>query len=1285
MPHAQILAALRRLIGQRPPAESSDGRLLERFAATRDQEAFAELLRRHGPAVLGLCRRLLGQAADAEDAFQATFLVLARQAAAIRSRDSVAGWLFQVAYRTATRLRGRQARRGATPGAALEEVADRDPARADPAAAACRREAAALVDEELGRLPEKYRSALVLCYLEGQTHEEAARQLGLPLGTLKTRVNRGREALGERLRRRGVELGTGGVAALLGQQASAVVPAALARASTTAAVGFAAGAAGATSEAGQLAQEVLQAMIPTRARLAVVLLLVLALGGAGWALFRPGPGEPPKGVANIRPEDDKQAGPQLDPYGDPVHEGAVASLGTRNFRHDDFVMSVILTPDGKRLLGMGQDCVVRVWEFPSGKQLSVFNPLARGPGEKDPRRRGPPSPFYGRNSRPMVFPDSRTVASVGLTRQGGGEVLGTVSIWDLETGEVLWRLPGDPKRVWEFDLSPDGKTLAVRWPRSIEFWDLQKRQKLHSVAAHPSPTIVREGARPWVAFSPKGKALAECVLVTEAEDRFDEPPKPWQAVLRLLDVKTGRERRLITNPAGTWIGFDFSADDKWLAASLPDRVRLIDVETGKDVHEFKHDKLESVAARVTFSPDGKSLAVSLPGGVQLIDVEKLEVRVFEHETNKWLAWGPGVSFSQDSKWLAVDLPHPDSKFPGDTTLPRTLRLIDVQARTVVRQLKQDKEFPRRSFTQDGKQLVARSREGAALRFWDVATGEVVRTIGHSKVSPGDSPSTPIPDTGMAISPDGQFAALAGYRHRVRLLDLKAGTEPPDLDGHDWAPRAIRFSGDGREIITSNTRHYVWDAWTGKQKARLDLRGPYGLSHLLAGDGTFASRDAERGEIVLRDTPTGEERRRIKVEAFKGEISAFSPDGKTLAARSYPDGTLRLYDLAARKERLALAIPGKPGAGTNPHTLFSPDGRWVAASGVGKLWLWETATGRECRQIPLPPRAGGVWMAFSPDARVLALIPKVDAGAILLEVATGRPRRVYGSLRPGRGPDQAQAIPGSPPFPGQGPVNKDFELLMASGGSECYPAFSPDGRLLALRGDAPWTEALVWDVAKGTELARFGGKQGKLEAVAFSPEGRRLVTGHTDTTALVWDISRLGKAAPATKDLSPKALDQLWADLQGEDAEKAYDAILALASAPRQAVPLLRKHLRPAPPPDEQEVARLLAGLDAASFSERQKAGAALERLGWSVTPALRQALAKGPLETRKRIEELLGRIETRPLTPDELRAVRAAEALERIGTSEARQVLQTLAGGAAGAPATEDARAALRRLARRDR
>jgi RNA polymerase sigma factor (sigma-70 family) len=282
MAKAQLSGVLRHLDQLRETytvAEASDAELLARFADQHEEAAFAGLLRRHGPMVWAVSRRVLPAVQDAEDVFQAAFLLLARKAASIRKRESVGSWLHGVALHLALKAKTRGARRQAHE----KRAADMRDTR--PRSEAVRRDIQDALDRALQGLPERYRSALVLCYLQGKTHEEAARQLGCPLTTLRTRVARGRKLLRDQLTKNGLTLSAAGLAALLmASTAPAAVPAALVKAVLKAALPFAAGQAAATLCTAQVAGLVeggLQTMFFSKAKMAVVLLVLGLVVGAG--------------------------------------------------------------------------------------------------------------------------------------------------------------------------------------------------------------------------------------------------------------------------------------------------------------------------------------------------------------------------------------------------------------------------------------------------------------------------------------------------------------------------------------------------------------------------------------------------------------------------------------------------------------------------------------------------------------------------------------------------------------------------------------------------------------------------------------------------------------------------------------------------------------------------------------------------------------------------------------------------------------------------------------------
>jgi RNA polymerase sigma factor (sigma-70 family) len=281
VPPSRIIRHLRGAALRQAGGGPDDAHLLERFLGERDEAAFEALVRRHGSMVFGVCRRLLGRRHDAEDAFQATFLVLACKAATVRDHAAVGSWLFAVAYRTAGRARARAVRRLAKEReAAVTEAYTDNHGRDD---------VARLLDLELSRLPEKYRGPLLLCDLQGAPRKEAARQLGVPEGTLSSRLATGRAMLAKRLTRRGLALASGGVAALIAENvASACVPVPLIGSTVQAAARVAAGqavTAAASASVASLAKGVMNTMLMSKLKVPLGLVLAFGLMTLGWGAY----------------------------------------------------------------------------------------------------------------------------------------------------------------------------------------------------------------------------------------------------------------------------------------------------------------------------------------------------------------------------------------------------------------------------------------------------------------------------------------------------------------------------------------------------------------------------------------------------------------------------------------------------------------------------------------------------------------------------------------------------------------------------------------------------------------------------------------------------------------------------------------------------------------------------------------------------------------------------------------------------------------------------------------
>jgi RNA polymerase sigma factor (sigma-70 family) len=599
-----LLQQIRRVTGFCP---ASDAELLARYLSQRDQDAFADLVTRHGPMVLRVCRRVLGDDADAaEEAWQATFVVLARRAASVVPPEALPAWLHGVASRVALKARSTAVRRGQHAGLPLtHEPAD---SRPGPVAEVCARELLTVLDEEVARLPEGYRLAVLLCCFEGATQEEAARRLGWTPGSLQGRLERGRKRLHERLARRGFGLGVALASLESSRALAAPVGAACHKAVLAAAASVAAGQSlpvGVISaRVVALAEGVLEAMFLTRIKSVLGVLLVTATLLAGPTVLRPRqsavvarPGDdpplranapPPRKVALPRPLLSWSEGLVIDPRG---------PMG-------DQIFCAAFSPDGK-LIACGLSHNGKLLDATNGKEkatLDINHPMC------------------------LAFsPDGKTLAT--------GHLEGLI-LWDVATGKASAVLDGKTKNIAQVGFTRDGKHLVSGEVGKVRLWSMATRKEVRQFGASDDNRVVYAAV-----FSPDGKSLATA----------EGPPRS----LKLWEVSTGKEVRTIKAAHTQFaVAVAWSPDGTLLASSGGEGVvKLWDPATGKELARLK-GPITGKGHSLAFSPDG-SLLASVGGKENALRLWSVVTRqevvtLKKHAKQIW-----SVAFSSDGRRIVT--------------------------------------------------------------------------------------------------------------------------------------------------------------------------------------------------------------------------------------------------------------------------------------------------------------------------------------------------------------------------------------------------------------------------------------------------------------------------------------------------------------------------------------------------------------------------------------------------------------------------------------------------------
>jgi RNA polymerase sigma factor (sigma-70 family) len=887
-----LLEHVRRLAARLDP--EADVVLLERFVHQRDNAAFEALVHRHGAMVLGVCRRLLGNDHDAEDVFQATFLVLARKAAGGHPPDSLPAWLHGTAHRLALKHRQTQKRRQNRETRSEQTDGNVSP---DPFNQLTAREVFQALDEELQRLPEINRLPLILCYLEGRTQDEAAEMLGWTPGSVRGRLQRGRTLLHARLARRGLTMGMGLLAAAaLGQGIAMAMPPRLARATVEAALCFAAGGtAGIAAEVMTLAEG---ALSRSGLKLAMVLFgVVLAMSAGGVLACQIGGQEETKPTVSAPGAPDRgEKGARVDAFDDPLPPEALVRMGTTRLRHTECVNSVLFAPDGKTIVSGGMDDTLRVWDAATGK-------LVRALKLPDRLQKNQSFPF-ATDGKTLIsattFPnqlwlwDVRTgeqpqkIELKGLNQpftvraiSSDGKMAastdreGAIQLWKVDGAAPLRVLEGHGKPIHSLSFSPNNRTLAsvaLVDDREVRVWDVATGKLLHKLE-HPARVVT-------VSFSLDGKMLA-----SGGGQQVQAPfrPEGKTTAVHLWDTTTGKLLRVLEGHQQPLLASAFSSDGKILASgSLDQTIRLWDVTTGKELRKLKGDA-QYKGQTLSFSPDSKLLAVGGIGpAVRLWDVTTGE-ELHRPETAH-TGQVHSVAFSSDGKLLATAA----GRGEGDGTV----RLWDAVTGKPLRALKHPGEAQRVAFAPNGKTLASGGSDVVCL--WDVTTGERLRQLESQDGSP------------MAFSPDGKLLAPGPYRPSsapsgttLRLWDTATGNllRMPTLE-HSHITLSAAFSPDGKVLaVRTAVCLYLWDVTTGQELLKLPNRGGLRPALSFSPDGKTLAVGDVRGKIHLLEPATGKKIRILTGHEKPIFSLAFSPNGRWLASGGM-DRTVRLWELSA---------------------------------------------------------------------------------------------------------------------------------------------------------------------------------------------------------------------------------------------------------------------------------------------------------------------------------------------------------------------------------------------------
>jgi RNA polymerase sigma factor (sigma-70 family) len=978
-PRLRAVVSYIRRISEPQGSVDNDRELLQVFASHGDEAAFATLVERHAPMVFGICRRVLAHHHSAEDATQATFLVLARKAGEIRWRDAIAPWLSAVAYRIS--LKARETNFSRAESLRNEQLCSAPPA--DQAAGLS--ELRAIVDEEIQRLPERLRNPVVLCYLEGKTYEQAARALGWSASTIKGRLEKARGVLRSRLGRRELLSGIGGPPVVFESLFDPpLLPGKMAPAIARTAVLIRSGEVASPGILSPTVAALMACPIPgltfTKIGLGIALLLLVSASVVG-GVFLAEP-EPEKEIAlpasttqQTRVNEPGQpalAKPaanshdRLDHFGDPLPPDAIGRFGTTRLRHGGGIGYVRFNPDGKTLVSVGMDGV-RVWNAGTGAAL-FYLPKSQESVTGSPVDRSAFERWLAVTGSPVdVSPDGKWLAVPAKS---------SIGIYALDNGHLLKTIGTD--KCARVCFSPDGEIIASVTGRDgteIKLWEAASGRLLRSWKE-------REGPITTLLFAGNRKTLIT------GNTAWRPPEGRDQNHISSWDTSTGKEKGRIELLQFAPSEIAASADGRLLAAlcstNTQSHVQVWDLETGNEIWRLEPGpepkdqpgrprELKSLA----FFPDGK-LLIAGRGDDELV-VWSLNRGMERRRFDRDLALSSTLAVSSDGKNVAavpvgqairiIEWANGKDQFPemaysyhevvGFAANDRMVVLRDKDHVTTwdpvtgrERKIVERAGLPfwRIRLTPNGQNLQGwdehpRGPGVRAVSTWDLSTGRELQRI----VCPQIKEEMSYP---LDLSPDGKTVALLDMSQRpivnVVLMDVASGKVLRTLTGN--TPSALRasFTPDGLKLIVWSTGKqsslHVWDLFLNQRLWQIRFEGPDlmdGMEPVMSLDGRKMVVAGLNRSLLIFDLGTGELAQRIEKLADAPHLAELSKDGRSLAWVGKNSPTVSIVELATGKERLRLA--GHEGRITSLH--FSADSKLLASYSDDMTGLAWDLTGR----------------------------------------------------------------------------------------------------------------------------------------------------------------------------------------------------------------------------------------------------------------------------------------------------------------------------------------------------